>query len=276
MRTFNGILVWFAVIGCWNYLQYGNAQSPKPSAQVSNNMLELLSPPFPDESERKKTAEELAARHGRKEAATILAAFVNSHPVDANQLYAARELGRHLQPEFDSAVLSQIQASTDPSGIGRQLFLLRTSNDLKILPAIAGLLIDKRIGETMPAEWQANGAIALRVCDIAYNVLQEVQAADKSTAQLLNRTQSSDARDHLIAQAHGQPAETQAKSNSDAALPFKQPSTLELPSSPRVSPSEVKSVTTSEKPPASPSWLVWAVLIVAAFALLWLLLKARK
>lgn len=39
---------------------------------------------------------------------------------------------------------------------------------------------------------------------------------------------------------------------------------------------EAKAVTTSEEPPSSTPRLVWAVLIVAAISLLWLLLKNRK
>jgi hypothetical protein len=50
---------------------------------------------------------------------------------------------------------------------------------------------------------------------------------------------------------------------------------LPAPKQPAPKTPEAKAVTTSEEP-ASTSWLVWAVLIIAAIGLLWLLVKKRK
>lgn len=229
MNPSNGTLFLLAVIGAWSMVQYEYAQSPHLSPAMNARLQELLSPPFPDESARQKAAVVLITTHGRNEAAEMLAEFVSSHSLDANQLYEARELGQHLRPEFDSAVLSAIQAASNPNSIGRLILLLRTSSDVKIIPTLGSLLLDQRVGEVLPDEWQANGAIAFRVCDIAYNMLQEVQATDKSTARLLNRSQSSDARYHLISLVLRQAAETQGKVNIDAAIPPKEPSQPQPP-----------------------------------------------
>ncbi|MEZ5430458.1 MAG: hypothetical protein R3F31_04620 [Verrucomicrobiales bacterium] len=86
-----------AVIGAWSMVQYEYAQSPHLSPAMNARLQELLSPPFPDESARQKAAVDLITTHGRNEAEEMLAEFVSSHSLDANQLYEARELGQHLR-----------------------------------------------------------------------------------------------------------------------------------------------------------------------------------
>jgi uncharacterized membrane protein len=88
----------------------------------------------------------------------------------------------------------------------------------------------------------------------------------KASAEVVQRI-----REHIA--KHGEKPLTndsadQAAPNSMSSLPVVQPP------APKKAP-EAKPSTASEEP-ASTSWLVWGVLVVAAIGLLWLLLKGRK
>jgi hypothetical protein len=184
-----------------------------------------------------------------------------------------RRFGARIEPEFSLSVLSKIEASDAPATKGRLLYLLRDTEP-KQIDAVEKWLADPRPAEELTKRAAANGAVPFRVCDIAYNVLQEVRASDKATVQLLTRSETLDARDHRIAQTRKQPAAPENPEPSEAVETSPKLHPIVTPPTPNVR--ETKPPVPSEEPKSSTPWPVATSLIVAATGLLWLVLKKRK
>ena len=145
--------------------------------------------------------------------------------------------------------------------------------------AISMCILDKRFAENLDEmamknpklkESIANGATPFRVCDVAYNVMQEIRAFDNPNAPRLTRSQSIEARDGLIRQATGvRPDEEKAESLPNIVAPPRQ-------SPNQASEAKPPSMTPSEEPTSSTPWRIIVVLIVAACGLLWLLFKRHS
>jgi len=211
---------------------------------------------------------------GRNGAASALTQLVSDNAETSEHIALLRRFGARIEPEFSLSVLSKIEASDAPTTKGRLLYLLRDT-DPKRTDDIEKWLADVRPAEELTNRSAANGAAPFRVCDIAYNVLQEVRASDKTAVQLLTRSETTEARDVRIAQTRKQPAPPENSKPSGGVE-----TSPELPpivtSSPTPIVRETKPQAPSDETTSSTPWSAVAVLIVAAIGLLWFLLKKEK
>ena len=164
----------------------------------------LNSVPFGNDATVQEVVTNLTSKYGRETASKILCSVVRERAFDVDQLYAARLIGNAIQPEFSRAVFQALQDTGYSLAVARLLNLLREAppEDAK---GIVFWLSDERPAEELTSrDREMRGAVAYRVCDIAYNVLQEIQATDKSNIQVLNRSVSIAKREALIAPIRGQ------------------------------------------------------------------------
>ena len=139
--------------------------------------------------------------------------------------------------------------------------------------AIAKLLSDVRPAEELSKLAIAEGSIPFRVCDVAYNVLQEVRAADKSATKLLVRSSSIEERDELVA-----PSREQAPQSNATPPPPLTPQ-LRTPSAPVPTATSTPVAKVGESPllvveRKSPVW-PWLVGILALVVIVALVFKRR-
>jgi hypothetical protein len=158
------------------------------------------------------------ASDGRDGAATALVRYVSEYPANTSQIGIVRNIGNKIEPEFTTAVLTNMRETTPPLVTGRLLHLLRNATPTYVT-AIAKFLSDIRPAEELSKLATADGATPFRVCDVAYNVLQEVRAADKSTTKLLVRSSSIEERDELVAPVREQTAQPDENPKPPAPLP---------------------------------------------------------
>ncbi len=181
---------------------YAPAQTATP-ATIKSLPDMTLAPHFEVNKLAAAWAASLVTAHGKQGAAMTLVTYASVNPLTVDQLYSIRKVGAELQPEFGSAVLDTLQSNNQPFARGRLLNLLRDAT-VKDALVIAELLSDVRPAEELSKLAKADGATPFRVCDVAYNVLQEVRAADKSTTKLLARSSSIEERDELVASVREQ------------------------------------------------------------------------
>lgn len=159
-----------------------------------------------------KFADEWAAAAGdHRTAATALASIIADKPALVEHASLIRTIGKRVEPEFTQSVLKKIEATGEPLVRGGLLQLLRGSPP-NTAAEIEKWLSDERPGEDLVEqskrapklrEAMANGAVAFRVCDIVFNVMQELSAASEPKAPRLARSQSIEERDALIAERFG-------------------------------------------------------------------------
>lgn len=250
----------------------GYSQETIKTTDVKTTLNRLIqSPFFPQEAEIKAAAEGLNSKHGRKSAASMLAAYAKDQVADVTQLYAARLMGSHIRPEFEIAVIEAINNNKEPQATGRMLLLLRSS-DATVISSLADLLLDTRVAEKLSKRADAEGARAFRVCDIVYNVIQEIQVEDKNQSQPLTRDGDITIRDGRVAALYKELIPGAATPEHRDAVSSAAPSITPAPKAPE----EKRTPTPTEEPTASTPWSIIVVLIVAASGLLWLLLKRRS
>ncbi|HEY1080803.1 MAG TPA: hypothetical protein VGE29_00990 [Prosthecobacter sp.] len=147
----------------------------------------------------------------RASASAALANLALGSDAPALAAHAAliRTLGRPLEPEFTQVVLERLAAAEDPEARGALLHLLRDAGP-EAVKTILPLLADRRPAEDLAAlsqkapklcEALANGAVAFRVCDVAFNVVHEIRKKDAGGEFRLTRSLSLEARDAMIRQA---------------------------------------------------------------------------
>jgi len=244
------------------------AFSAKPSAQK--------------EMAIKEWVESRTAAGSRSAVADELTKLVVEKPDIFDHAILLRRMGALVEPEFSMSVLHQID-NTDAPDLKSRLLQLLWESSPKNAGAISKCLVDKRFAENLEEmanknpklkESIANGAIPFRVCDIAYNVIQEIRTASNASALRLSRSQSIEARDGIMHQvtsatSEDKPDEAKAPRHTTIVPPPTQ--------SPKQA-TEAKSTrsTPDEEPASSTPWSIIVVLIVATIGLLWLLLKGRK
>lgn len=132
--------------------------------------------------------------------------LVSDAPALAAHAALIRTLGMPLEPEFTQVVLKRLAQAENPEARGALLHLLRDARP-EAVKAILPLLADRRPAEDLAAlsqkapklrEAVASGAVAFRVCDVAFNVVQEIRKNDKGGESRLTRSQSLEARDAMI------------------------------------------------------------------------------
>jgi len=211
------------------------------------------------------------ASDGRDGAATALVRYVYEYPANTSQIGIVRNIGNKIEPEFTTAVLTNMRETTPPLVTGRLLHLLRNATPTYVT-AIAKFLSDIRPAEELSKLATADGATPFRVCDVAYNVLQEVRAADKSTTKLLVRSSSIEERDERVARVREQTPRPDA--NPMAPVPqLPKPSTpvptaTPAPSAPAPLVVESPAPVVEHKPPVWP-WLVGIVALTVIALLVW-------
>lgn len=226
-----------------------------------------------------KFADEWIKTTGDKRAsAQSLAGIIADKPALIDHANLIRTIGKRVEPEFTQSVLAKIEATADPLARGGLLQLLRDAPP-NIAPSIEKWLSDTRLGEDLVEQSKrapklreaiANGAVAFRVCDIAFNVMQEVVAANDAGAPRLTRSQSIVARDGLIRQTTG---EAPDQVTSKPLTTVEQPPPTQTPK--QASAAKQTTLSPSEEPISSTPWGIIVVLIVGALVLLWLLVKRR-
>jgi|688.fasta_scaffold188782_2 hypothetical protein len=230
-----------------------------------------------------KFADDWVASTGdQRTVATALAAIIADKPALIDHANLIRTIGKRVEPEFTQSVLAKIEVTADPLARGGLLQLLRGAPP-NTAASIEKWLSDTRPGEDLVEQSKrapklreaiANGAVAFRVCDIVFNVMEELRATNDPGAIRLTRSQSIEARDGHIRRARGTTPDATPDEVKHQPLPSIMPPPTQLPKHP----SEAKPTTStpSGEPASSMPWSIIVVLIVAAIGLLWLLLKGRK
>ena len=211
------------------------------------------------------------ASDGRDGAATALVRYVYEYPANTSQIGIVRNIGNKIEPEFTTAVLTNMRETTPPLVTGRLLHLLRNATPTYVT-AIAKFLSDIRPAEELSKLATADGATPFRVCDVAYNVLQEVRAADKSTTKLLVRSSSIEERDERVARVREQTPQPDPNPKPPAPLPptpsTPVPTATPAPSAPAPLVVESPAPVVEHKPPVWP-WLVGIVALTVIALLVW-------
>lgn len=193
------------------FVMGGLLSVPHPSAgQTALDASVLRSLRAKPEAEIELAVKEWAAQqialHGRAQTAAFLAALVVKSPALADDSPSIRRFGKQVQPEFTEAVLNEINRTENPLTRGDLLQLLRTSSP-DCLPSLAAWLHDPRPAEDLQEKSKRNpkireaiadGAIPFRVCDVTFNVMQEIQSPQDPKTQRLTRSQSLESRDAQI------------------------------------------------------------------------------
>lgn len=121
-----------------------------------------------------------------------------------------RRIGRYIDPEFTRAVLLRVTRTDSSHERGDILQLVRRAAP-EHLPSIARFLSDTRTAEDLAeikkrapkSEALANGVKAYRVCDVAFNVMKEIERvagkAAGENAPKIYRGETVDVRDKRIA-----------------------------------------------------------------------------
>jgi len=264
VHRFQVFMVVIATVG------YSPAQTTTPATIKS--LPDMTSAPhFEVDKLAAAWAASLVTAHSKQGAAMTLVAYASVNPLTVDQLYSIRKVGTELQPEFGSAVLDTLQSNNEPFARGRLLNLLRDATP-KDTSVIAKLLSDVRPAEELSKLATADGATPFRVCDVAYNVLQEVRAADKSTTKLLVRSSSIEERDELVAPVREQTPQPDPNPKPPAPLPptpsTPVPTATPAPSAPAPLVVESPAPVVEHKPPVWP-WLVGIVALTVIALLVW-------
>lgn len=219
-------------------------------------------------------SERLLHSLGRSDAALSLVRCATDNALNVDQLGVVRQIGSHLQPDFADVVLKALERDQRAFAKGRLISLLRRT-PLEQVTALGSHLSDRREGEELSKRSIGNGATPFRVCDIAFNVLQELRKTEGNTPPSLVRSMSFEDRDLFITEAYGQQSSSNDAAKQTAPAPKQLP--VVQPPAPKKAPEAKPTVPTpGEKPTSSTPWSIIAVMIVAAIGLLWLLLKRRS
>lgn len=232
-------------------------------------------------AEVEKFADEWAAAQGREDGASFLSALAAEDPAVSEHAALIRVFGKRIEPEFSQSVLGRI-SSTDRSVTRGGLLQLLRDTKPENAPLIAKFLTDERPGEdleerskTTPKvrESIASGAVPFRVCDIAFNLLQEITATDRTKVRLLSRSESIEARNERIDGLLGADAPARPKivdQQSSQTAPAEQFHNKKA---------EVPAATTPESPDSPTTGMSWGMVAIALVAIVSLLawwLKRRK
>ena len=230
----------------------------------------------------KEWVDSQVAERGRDQTAEVLAQMVVVDPAMARQAFLIRGFGKSLEPEFSESILRLTNVTNDPLVRGGLLQLLRDTAP-ENAPEIARFLTDLRPGEDLVEQSKtepklresiASGAVPLRVCDMAFNVILEITATDETKVQLLTRSQSIDSRNVRIDDFLGVVAPSRTR-------PVKRQST-DLAQAPedRSDVSKIQSVNTpsalDESLPPETKWGIIAATLVVVIAVLAWWFKCRK
>jgi hypothetical protein len=239
--------------------------------------------------EEVRFADEWAASNinakGREQSASDLVGITADGGLLSDHARLIRLLGKRIDPEFTNVVLKTISSTNDPLARGGLLQLLREA-DPNTAASLEKWLSDERPGEDLVEQSKrapklreaiANGAVAFRVCDIVFNVMQELRGPNDPSALRLTRSQSIEARDEIIRQVRGTTPDATPDATPDEVRPQPLPTIVPQPTRSARQPSETKSTSSTQgaEPTSSTPWSIIVVLIVAACGLLWLLLKRR-
>lgn len=226
-------------------------------------------------------AADITSTYGRAGAAKIISAVVRERVLYSSQLSAARKIGNELEPEFSRAVFQTLEETGYSLAVGRLLYLLRRAPP-EYAQAVARWLSDTRPGDEPDirnAKASQSHGTPYRVCDIAYNVMTEIQATDKSSVVILSHLIGIAEREAIIApvralypQRRGSSSDTAPKADSS---PTKDGHTGAL----GLSESKAKpaAADASELPGSCPTnWQLWAsIAAMLALAASWLVFRLR-
>ena len=251
--------------------EYAEMKLPEALAPTGASYARILA--FEEEFVNEWLQSHLASE-GRRATVVSLVEYVSNHPADTSQIGIVRNIGKKIGSEFISAVLDTLQINDQPFAKGRLLNLLRDAAP-KDASVIAKLLSDGRPAEELSKLATAEGSVPFRVCDVAYNVLQEVGAADKTTTKLLVRSSSIEERDELVAPIR----EQTPRPNATPLPPDPQPPTPATPVPTTAPAPPPPSPTVAESPAPvvereSPVW-PWLVGILTLLAIVAFVLKRR-
>jgi len=151
---------------------------------------------FPNENEARTVAEQMSATSGKQAAIERLVDYVRNQPADVDELHAVRLIGSHFGLEFGAAIVQAAATTDDPSSRARLLIALRNA-DASVIPSLARFLQDTRTAEFAKRR-NAEGPGTYRLCDIAYNVILEIEAIHKSDAPQIRRSDDIKSRDSAI------------------------------------------------------------------------------
>jgi hypothetical protein len=188
-----------------------------------------------------KFADDWVASTGdQRTVATALAAIIADKPALIDHANLIRTIGKRVEPEFTQSVLAKIEVTADPLARGGLLQLLRGAPP-NTAASIEKWLSDTRPGEDLVEQSKrapklreaiANGAVAFRVCDIVFNVMEELRATNDPGAIRLTRSQSIEARDGHIRRARGTTPDATPDEVKHQPLPSIMPPPTQLPKHP--------------------------------------------
>lgn len=221
-------------------------------------------------------AKKLEQKWGRAPITEALAGVVGRFNLDTVALNASRILGRRLSPEFYVSASRELSLLDDPEAKRRLVTLLRDGEPEVVKPALIPLLCDMRRAETLNVHDQSQRYNSMRVCDVAFNVLQQKLVLNATDAPRVRGSESDASRDKEIAKLCvklGVPvpsavSPTPAANSADSSGKGEPVTTS-------------KNGIRAEKPERGNtrerSWLVWLLVVIAAtLGAVWVFLHRSK
>lgn len=143
-----------------------------------------------------ESAKALQQAIGRGEAIKRIVGQVYNQNLSVDEIYTARLLGKHFQPEFGNESRRRLANAVDSFTKRRLILLFRQSDPNVVGQILSPFLDDKGDAEKLTPHQSGEGASPKRVCDIAYNTIRE--AKDGPDAPLLTGFDSVSERDAKI------------------------------------------------------------------------------
>lgn len=156
----------------------------------------LRSPAYPSDEEAIKVSRQLSTTLGQQVAIARLVDYLREHAANVDEINAVRRIGNGLGQDFAAAVLQAAVTTDNASSRARLLKALRNANP-SLIPTLSSFLQDTRIAD--PTKKLGSDDLApYRICDIAYNVISEIEAIKKSEAPKVYTAEDLKSRDASI------------------------------------------------------------------------------
>ncbi len=136
---------------------------------------------------------------GRELSILAVSDYIATNKLRMEDVDAVRTLGAQLSPDFYIAVAHDLAKVSSPDAKRRLMTVLRDGEPVLVKSALTPFLGDLQPSETLTPDEQAHGYRPFRVCDVAYNVIQEKIASNITEAAQVNSSESDAVRNRQIA-----------------------------------------------------------------------------